>query len=146
MHVLSPQSTVGPIARGSKITNVVKYVQQKCLGNFTSRQNVAVDESTVGFRRRIAFKIYNPKKPTKWGLRIYVLSDCDSGYISSFEPYLGKPTTDSLPFPALPFTTQIVLHLVNQFLDNAQGSRYHACTDRFSATRKAGASYWDNPK
>ena len=99
--------------------------------NFTPRQNVAVDESIVGFRGRIAFKTYNPQKPTKWGLRIYVLSNCDSKYISYFEPYLGKPTTDSLSFPALPFTTRIVLHLVNQVLDKAQGPGYHVYTVRF---------------
>ena len=131
MHVRSPQPTVGSNTRGSKISNVVKYIQQKCLKNFTPRQNVAVDERTVGFRGRIALKTYNPQKPTKWGLRIYVLSDCESEYISSFEPYLGKSTTDSLPFPAQPFTTRIVLHLVNQVLDKVQGSGYHVYAVRF---------------
>ena len=119
MHVESPQPTVGPSTRRSKISNVVKYVLQKCLENFTPWQNVAVDENPVGFRGRIAFKTYNLQKPTKWGLRIYVLSDCDSGYISFFEPYLGKPATDNLQFPALPFPTRIVLLLVNQVLNKA---------------------------
>ena len=50
---------------------------------------------------------------------------------SLFEPYLGKPTIDRLAFHALPFTTRILLHFVNQVLDKAQGSGYHVYTDRF---------------
>ena len=131
LHVQPPRPTVGPVTRGSKMSNVIKYVQQKCLENFTPRQNIAVDESTVGFRGRISFKTFNPQKPTKRGLRVYVLSNSASGYIFSFEPYLGKPTTENLPFPAMPFITHIVLHLVNQVLNKAQEAGFHVYTDRF---------------
>ena len=115
----------------SKINNVVEYIQQKCLLNFTTRQNVAVDESTVGFKGRIAFKTYNPQKPTKWGLRVFVLSDSDNGYIFCFEPYFGKTTIKSLPSSDKPFTTRIVLHLVNQLLNKTSGVGYHVYTDRY---------------
>ena len=126
---------MGPVTLGSKISNVIKYVQQKCLENFTPRQNIAVDESTVRFRGRISFKTYNPQKPTKWGLRVYVLSNSASEYISSFHSYLGKPTIESLPFPAMPFTTCIVLHLVNQVQNKAQKAGFHVYTDRFYTSR-----------
>ena len=56
LHVKSPEPTTGVVTRSSKISNVVEYIQQKCLLNFTPRQNIAVDESTVGFKGRIAFK------------------------------------------------------------------------------------------
>ena len=59
----------------------------------------------------VVINLQNGQK--QWGLRVYVLSDSASGYISS-RPYLGKPATESLPFPAMPFITRIVLHLVNQ--------------------------------
>ena len=39
----------------------------------------------------------NPQKPTKWGLRVFVLSESDNGYISYFESYFGKTPTESLP-------------------------------------------------
>ena len=61
LHVRSPEPTTGVVTRSSKISNVVEYIQQKCLLNFTPRQNVAVDESTVGFKERIAFKTCNHK-------------------------------------------------------------------------------------
>ena len=85
----------------------------------------------MGFNRRISFKTYNPQKPTKWGLRVYVLCDSENGYISTFEPYFGQPTTANLPYPQMPFTVRIVLHLVDQLLEKADGSGYHVYTDRF---------------
>nr|CAB3267317.1 GDP-L-fucose synthase [Phallusia mammillata] len=126
-----PQPTTGPTTRKRKVENILKNIQDKCLQNFIPGKKIAVDESTVGCKGRIAFKTYNPQKPTKWGLRVYVLSDCETGYISAFEPYFGKSTSKSLAHQHLPFTTGIVLHLVDQVLEKSEGSGYHLYTDRF---------------
>jgi len=131
LHLELPVPYTGPITRGSKVKNFVHYIQNKSLQNFTPAQKIAVDESTVGFKGRIAFKAYNPQKPTKWGLRIYVLSCFETGYISSFEPYLGKETTESLSFPQLQFTTRIILHLYDKVLTKAGGSGYHKYSDHY---------------
>ena len=127
----SPEPTTAPITRGGKVHHFVNYLQKKCLELFTPGRNVAVDESTVGYKGRIIFKTYNPQKPTKWGMRVYVLSDCETGYISCFEPYFGQPTTDALPRPGEPFTTRIMMHLVDQLATQTEGSGYHIYTDRF---------------
>ncbi|UYV65708.1 hypothetical protein LAZ67_3005190 [Cordylochernes scorpioides] len=37
--------------------------------------NMAIDESTVGYKGKISFKTYNPQKPRKWGLRVYVAAE-----------------------------------------------------------------------
>ena len=109
-----PQPSTAPVTRGSRLQNFTKYLQQKCLDLYTPQQKIAVDESTVGYKGRLIFKIYNLQKPTKWQLRDYVLAGCESGYICSFEPYFGKQTTESLPWADQPFTSRIVLHLVDQ--------------------------------
>ena len=131
LHLKSPEPTTAPITRKSKVSNVVSYIQDKCLQNYTPRQRIAVDKSMVGFKGRIAFKTYNPQKSIKWGLCIYVLSDSENGYVSAFEPYFGKLTTENLVQPYLPFTTQIVLQLAQQVLNKAEGSEYHLYTDCF---------------
>jgi hypothetical protein len=51
---------------------------------------MTIDESAVGFKGKIIFKIYNPKKPSKWGIRLFVLADSDTGYVHSIIPYYGK--------------------------------------------------------
>ena len=131
LHVKSPEPTTGVVTQSSRTINVVEYIQENCLLNFTPRQNVAVDESTVGFKERIAFKAYNPQKPTKWGLRVFVLSDSDNELISCFEPYFGKTSTESLPLSDKPFTTRIVSHLIDQLLNKTSGVGYHVNTYRY---------------
>ena len=135
LHLKSLEPTTVPITRKSKVSNVVSYIQDKCLHNYTPRQRIAVDESTVGFKGRIAFKTYNPQKPTKWRSRVYVLSenfiDSENGCVSAFKPYFGKLTTENLVRPDLPFTTRIALQLAQQVLNKAEGSGYHLYTNRF---------------
>ena len=60
-----------------------------------------------------------------------MLSDCETGYISCFEPYFGQPTTDALPRPEEPFITRIAMHLVDQLATPTEGAGYHIYTDRF---------------
>lgn len=76
-----------PITRADKLKNVLEYLRRKCQELFIPSQNIAIDESTIGFKGRVAFKMYNPAKPTKWGLRVYVAADSDTNYICYFEPY-----------------------------------------------------------
>ena len=131
LHLKAPEPTTTAVTRGGRVKNIVNYLQKKCLELYTPERNIAVDESTVGYKGRIIFKTYNPQKPTKWGMRVYVLSDCETGYISCFEPYFGQPTTDSLPRSDEPFTIRIVMHLVDLLVSQTQGSGYHVYTDRF---------------
>ncbi|KAK2574896.1 hypothetical protein KPH14_008348 [Odynerus spinipes] len=48
---------------------------------------------------RISFITYNPKKPTKWGIRIYTLADSNTGYVCYILPYYGSLTTKLLVRP-----------------------------------------------
>lgn len=63
----------------------------------------------------MSFRVYNKDKPTKWGIKVYVLSDSANGSVVSMEPYFGNQTTESLIRPDLPVTTCIVVHLAKNF-------------------------------
>lgn len=69
------------------------------------KKEISIDESVV-FKGKISFITYNPKKPTKWGIRIYVLSDPRTGYIYAMLPYYGSVSTDTLIRPDLPVRVQ----------------------------------------
>ncbi|XP_037270166.1 piggyBac transposable element-derived protein 4 [Rhipicephalus microplus] len=132
LHVApSPHTSSGPPTRGSKIRDVVTYIDAKCREHCNAGPKICVYESTVGLKGRASFKCYNPQKPTKWGMRVYALADCQTGYISAFEPYYGSTTTDSFCCPELPFTCRIVLHLLEEVEQVTPGSGYHLYTDRF---------------
>ena len=44
----------------------------------------------IGFKGRLGFIQYMPKKPTKWGLKAFVLADAHTGYMYSWHLYTGK--------------------------------------------------------
>ena len=44
----------------------------------------------VGTRCRIGFIQYMPKKPTKFGIKIWALAEARTGYCQQFQIYTGK--------------------------------------------------------
>lgn len=134
LHVCPPPT--GPIAgtltRSGKVRNVLAYLDNKFREFYVPSKKVSVDESTVGYKGRVIFKVYNKDKPTKWGIKVFVLSESKTGYICAMEPYFGSTTTDHMGWKNLGTTSRVVLHLVNklkQSYGNIEGM--HVFTDRF---------------
>jgi hypothetical protein len=134
LHICSPPS--GPIAgtftRSGKVRNVLSYLDKKFREYYVPENKVSVDESTVGFKGKVSFKVYNKDKPTRWGMKVFVLSESKTGYICAMEPYFGKSTTDRMDRQDLGVTSRIVLHLVSklkQTYGDVEG--LHVFTDRF---------------
>ncbi|GBP83123.1 PiggyBac transposable element-derived protein 4 [Eumeta japonica] len=73
-------------------------------------------EMLVGFRGRCSFKMYMPKKPNKYGLKIMGLTDAKNGYLADGYLYLGKDSdSQGLPveYQRLNKPTQAVLRLIS---------------------------------
>jgi hypothetical protein len=104
------------IKRTKKVHGVIEHTERQFKKYFVPGNNVAIDESAVGFKSKISFKTYNPKKPTKWGLRLFILADSDTSYVHSIIPYYKKITGEAcnLPYPDKPSTTRIVLSLMDR--------------------------------
>ena len=49
--------------------------------SYTLSEEVCVDERMIGFKGRLNFIHYMPKKPTKWGMKAFVLADSCTGYM-----------------------------------------------------------------
>ncbi|XP_069697349.1 piggyBac transposable element-derived protein 4-like isoform X1 [Periplaneta americana] len=118
-------------SQASKVKHVIDYIESKFLEFYSPLEYVCVDESTVNFKGRVVFKMHNPQKPTKWGLRIYVIADSTNGYVRGLIPYYGSVTTKSLIHPELTFTSRIVLQLINKVQSVTNEKGYHLYTDRF---------------
>ena len=56
---------------------------------YTLNREISVDESMIGFKGRLGFIQYMPQKPTKWGMKAYVLADAHTGYIYNWHLYTG---------------------------------------------------------
>nr|XP_055053772.1 piggyBac transposable element-derived protein 4-like [Misgurnus anguillicaudatus] len=55
-------------------------------------QHVTVDERLVPFRGRCPFRQYMPKKPAKYGIKIWAACDANSSYAWNMQIYTGKPS------------------------------------------------------
>ena len=57
---------------------------------YTLHREISVDETMISYKGRIGFIQYMPKKPKKWGLKAFALSDAHSGYVYNWHLYTGK--------------------------------------------------------
>lgn len=87
------------------------------------RQHISVDERMVGTKARLGIKQYMKAKPTKWGLKFFVLADIN-GYTIDFKLYTGKSKTAS----GKGLSFDVVTSLVNK---DYLGSGYVVYTDNF---------------
>lgn len=58
---------------------------------YEPEENLAFDEGTCPFKGKIVFRVYNPAKPNKFGIKLYQCCESSSGYIVSFDIYDGTP-------------------------------------------------------
>ena len=71
------------------------------------------------------FRQYMPKKPTKWGIKVWMLAESKTGYVSNFDVYLGKaPPSDQAE---LGMVTRVVLNISRPF----HNSNRHLYFDNF---------------
>ena len=90
------------------IRNIYDKFVASCEENYTPGAGCTVDESLHGFRGRCSFKQYIPNKPSKYGIKVYVLADSQTFYSVSSKIYTGVGTHA----PGLPVPNQAVLNLV----------------------------------
>ena len=55
-------------------------------------KELSIDEAMIGFRGKVAFRVYIRGKPQPWGIKVYVLSESRSGYLHDVIIYYGKET------------------------------------------------------
>ena len=56
---------------------------------FNPGQNISIDEGCCPWRGRLWFKQFNPRKPNKYHIKIFQVSDPNIGYLIHFKVYTG---------------------------------------------------------
>nr|XP_045611529.1 piggyBac transposable element-derived protein 4-like [Procambarus clarkii] len=72
-----------------KVRKVFSDMRGKFRDYFVPGQNVVIDKLLVLFKGQLSFKQYIPSKPHRFGLKVFVLSDCETGIVMDMILYSG---------------------------------------------------------
>ena len=89
LHIVDPL-TEDPRNKLRKVESFVNDFKTRCNILYQPNQNVSVDERMVKSRHRSGIRQYIKDKPTKWGIKLWVLADSETGYTCDFDIYIGK--------------------------------------------------------
>ncbi|XP_015774285.1 PREDICTED: piggyBac transposable element-derived protein 4-like [Acropora digitifera] len=108
-----------------KVKPLLDIFKQKFQELYQPRQNVAIDERIVKSKHRSGIKQFNKDKPTRWGIKLWVLADSSNGYTIDFNVYVGKAEGRNVSAKGLGY--DVVMKLMDPYFN--QG--YHLYVDNF---------------
>ena len=83
----------GNVDRLVKVRSILDYFRTRFRDVYTPSRELSIDEGMLPWKGRLRFKVYNPAKPTKYGIKFYIIAEARSGYVSYFEAYSGTYTS-----------------------------------------------------
>ena len=100
-----------------KVRKLLDLVTPRFEDQFNLDEWVSIDEAMIPFKGRLSFKQYMKDKPTKWGIKVFVLADAKTGYTKRIQIYTGK--NQNLTTAAdLGLTIRVVLDLMDGLEDS----------------------------
>lgn len=129
IHVVHP-GTEAENDKLRKVSSFLDHFKSKCQELYQPFQRVSIDERMVKSKHRSGIRQYIKNKPTKWGIKLWVLADSANGYTCDFDVYIGKkaghePSANGLGY-------DVVFRLMQPLLN--QG--YHLYFDNFYTSVK----------
>ena len=101
----------------------------------------------IPFKGRLGFKQYMKDKPTKWGIKVFVLSDAVTGCVRRLQVYTGKIV--ELDRQDVCLCSRVVLELLNGLEGNHpkiyMDNYYTSPTLFLNLFRKGGERVWKSP-
>ncbi|KAK2182827.1 hypothetical protein NP493_334g00007 [Ridgeia piscesae] len=107
-----------PGAEGDKLVKIrwfVDFLNDQFQAVYVPYGKYTVDESMVKFKGRLEFRQYLPAKPTKWGVKVWVLAESDTGYLLKFQVYTGRAPGGQERGLTHRVVTDLVDHLYGQY-------------------------------
>lgn len=86
-HTRSERKILDPLA---PIRDLWDSLIKNCIAHFNPGCHVTVDEQLLAFRGKCPFRMFIPSKTAKYGLKIVMLCDSQTGYMVNGIVYTGK--------------------------------------------------------
>uniref|UniRef100_A0A8C5FSV4 PiggyBac transposable element-derived protein domain-containing protein n=1 Tax=Gadus morhua TaxID=8049 RepID=A0A8C5FSV4_GADMO len=103
-----------------KVRPELDYIVEKFKEMYQPGQNICIDEGMMQWQGRLSFRVYNPQKPVKYGIKSYILCDSATGYCFNMRPYVGEAST--LPEIVFSLLDRLPGHGYTLFMDNFYNS------------------------
>ncbi|KAK4324278.1 hypothetical protein Pmani_005118 [Petrolisthes manimaculis] len=71
------------------VRTVMTYLINQFQHTYLPKEHISIDEGGMGWKGQLAFRVYNPMKPQKYAVKLYMLAESASGYIWNFKVYSG---------------------------------------------------------
>lgn len=98
-----------------KIRPVMELLKERFSLYINAYKNLAIDESLMLWKGRLCFKQFIASKRHRFGVKLFILCDCETGAILDFIVYTGA-TTEMLSFNELGISGSIVMTLLQPYL------------------------------
>ena len=72
-----------------KVRPLVDHLNAVLSEYYKPSRYLSIDEMLIGTRCRVSFLQYIPKKPTRFGIKVWVNSEAETGYVLCFQVYTG---------------------------------------------------------
>ncbi|XP_063220583.1 piggyBac transposable element-derived protein 4-like [Bacillus rossius redtenbacheri] len=72
-----------------KVRPFFNHFVRQCKACLYPSENLTIDEGMCPFRGRLHFRVYIKNKPHKYGIKLYILCDTNTGYVLNCEVYTG---------------------------------------------------------
>ena len=109
-----------------KVRLYINILLENFKNNYIPFENLSIDESIIGYKGRLSFIQYMPKKPHKWEIKAWVLADSSNGYTWGWKLYTGKEEGESSD---LGLSHRVVIDLTSD--ERLQDKGYRVFTDNF---------------
>ena len=90
LHLVDNQTIANTEGISRKIQPLLDVLSKTFLEAYNPSQELAVDESMVKYKGRVTGKVHMPKKPIKWGFKLWCCSYSCCGYLCNFQLYEGQ--------------------------------------------------------
>ena len=107
-----------------KIRPILLLLFAKFESAYDLHQNISIDECMIPWRGRLSFRQFIANKPTRFGIKVWVLADSETKYIFRQQIYIGKNPGER---PEVGLAARVVKNLC-EGLDN---KGHHLYTDNF---------------
>ena len=108
-----------------KLREIIDILTDRFKLCYNPGRELSIDESMIGTKCRVPFLQYMPKKPTKWGIKVWVCADANTAYVQTFCVYTGKDNDSEFAGKQLAY--RVVMKLLQDYL----GKHYKVYFDNF---------------